>query len=89
MAGLTLSETRSVSALAIGFFRVSRALVRSAISRKISQSCRASSAFSKTGGVNRAVLRTAKVWKTRSYWSRSSAVVGGRITRACRVVSLR
>ena len=63
--------------------------MRTAISRKISQSCIAPSGLSNTGGVNRAVLRTASEWKTRSYCSRSSAVVGGSTTSACRVVSLR
>ncbi len=87
--GLTVRDTRSVSALAIAFFFSNRAVVRRAISRKISQSCIAPSGFSKTGGVNRAVLRTARVWKTRSYCSRSRAVVGGSTTSACRVVSLR
>ena len=66
-----------------------RESTRSVRSRKISQSWRASSGLANTAGVNRAVLRTANPWKTRSYWSRSSADVGGRITSACRVVSFR
>ena len=44
----------------------SRFAVRSVISRKISQSCIAPSGFGSTAGVNRAVLRTASRWKTRS-----------------------
>ena len=67
----------------------SRSAIRVARPPKISQSWRWSSPRSKTAGVHRALLRTAKPWNTRSYWSRSSALVGGSTTSACRVVSLR
>ncbi len=66
-----------------------RSEMRCASAPKICQSCRWSSPAAKTAGVQRAVLRTAKAWKIRSYWSRSSALVGGRMTSAWRVVSLR
>ena len=77
-----LNRARSVNACRSDFFVSSRAAARSAISRKISQSSSAPSGFSNTAGVKRAVLRTASKWKTRSYWSRSRAVVGGSTTSA-------